>query len=345
MSSRVFSDEKIQEIVERLGAELHGELSVLETPPPVEMRIEVEVPRVPDALAEATAAIRAADTQVGALRALLDGAHGLGARAALFVLRDDDAELWEGVGFDDDPLAEGGLKGKRLPTGDGSPLAPAIHGDALDCHGDRIPDFGQRLPAAAHLAPIAVQERVVGLLYADTTDPDSPLDTVGLTVLVTTTGLGVERLALARALGQRAAAEGPTGPVRAPAAPPSQATETGPIPQPKPVSIPIATQPEAPVSPLAPEDDSASPEVEDARRFARLLMEEICLYNGDKVEEGRNEQDLRSRLADEVEQARIMYNQRVAPEVAAQGDFFEEALVRVLAAGNAGALGEPEGVS
>jgi hypothetical protein len=80
------------------------------------------------------------------------------------------------------------------------------------------------------------------------------------------------------------------------------------------------------------------PEVEDARRFARLLVEEICLYHGPKVEEGRNQRDLRDRLAQEIEQARKMYEQRITEDVRRRGPFFEEALVQVLAGGDSSAL-------
>jgi hypothetical protein len=84
--------------------------------------------------------------------------------------------------------------------------------------------------------------------------------------------------------------------------------------------------------------EETSPEIEDARRFARLLVEEICLYHGTRVEEGRENQDLLERLADEIERARTMYEQRIEEDVRNRGDFFGEALVKILAAGDRAAL-------
>ncbi|UCF66129.1 MAG: hypothetical protein JSV80_10000, partial [Acidobacteriota bacterium] len=97
----------------------------------------------------------------------------------------------------------------------------------------------------------------------------------------------------------------------------------------------------SPAEPSAPSGSAASGDAaqQDARRFARLLVEEICLYHGERVEQGRRHQDLTQRLEEEIERAQAMYEQRVSPAVRSQGDFFHEALVQVLAGGNAGALG------
>ncbi|MEJ7711269.1 MAG: hypothetical protein WKF84_15740 [Pyrinomonadaceae bacterium] len=45
----------------------------------------------------------------------------------------------------------------------------------------------------------------------------------------------------------------------------------------------------------------------DARRFARLLVSEIKLYNEEKVQKGRHEGDLYNRLQEEIDRSRLMY--------------------------------------
>ena len=60
----------------------------------------------------------------------------------------------------------------------------------------------------------------------------------------------------------------------------------------------------------------------DARRFARLLVSEIKLYNEKKVKEGRNQSDIYDRLRDDIERSREMYAKRVAPPVAARPTTF-----------------------
>src|SRR5436190_6648557 len=77
----------------------------------------------------------------------------------------------------------------------------------------------------------------------------------------------------------------------------------------------------------------------DARRFARLLVSEIKLYNEPKVQEGRSKGDLYDRLRDDIDRSRQMYDKRVAPPVAARHDYFHQELVNTLAEGDVAKLG------
>jgi hypothetical protein len=78
----------------------------------------------------------------------------------------------------------------------------------------------------------------------------------------------------------------------------------------------------------------------DARRFARLLVSEIKLYNEQKVKEGRSQNNLYDRLRDDIDRSRQMYDKRVAPPVAARHDYFHQELVNTLAEGDTSKLGE-----
>jgi len=88
-----------------------------------------------------------------------------------------------------------------------------------------------------------------------------------------------------------------------------------------------------------------SPQTEDAkkhdeaRRFARLLVSEIKLYNESKVEQGRKNRDLYERLKEDIDRSRQMYDDRIADEVRKSSNYFYDELVRILADGNADALG------
>lgn len=77
----------------------------------------------------------------------------------------------------------------------------------------------------------------------------------------------------------------------------------------------------------------------DARRFARLLVSEIKLYNEDKVQKGRHEGDLYDRLREEIDRSRLMYEKRVSPQVATRYDYFHQELINTLAEGNPDKLG------
>jgi hypothetical protein len=77
----------------------------------------------------------------------------------------------------------------------------------------------------------------------------------------------------------------------------------------------------------------------DARRFARLLVSEIKLYNEQKVADGRSEGDLYPRLREYIDRSREMYDKRVKPEVAQRYDYFHNELVSTLAEGDETKLG------
>jgi len=78
----------------------------------------------------------------------------------------------------------------------------------------------------------------------------------------------------------------------------------------------------------------------EARRFARLLVAEIKLYNETEVEEGRRRGDLFRRLEPDIARSREMYEKRVHPLVGSSVDYLHEELVRVLAQDNPDLLGE-----
>lgn len=98
-----------------------------------------------------------------------------------------------------------------------------------------------------------------------------------------------------------------------------------------------AMKPPAPAAPaLSPEETKAH---EDAKRFARLIVSEIKLYNEAKVTEGRKAKDLHSRLKEDIERGRQMYHDRISPALRNNTNYFHDELVRLLAGGDPSALG------
>lgn len=78
---------------------------------------------------------------------------------------------------------------------------------------------------------------------------------------------------------------------------------------------------------------------DEARRFARLLVSEIKLYNETKVEQGRKNNDLYERLKEDIDRSRQMYDERISDDVRKVSNYFYDELVRILADGRADALG------
>jgi len=78
---------------------------------------------------------------------------------------------------------------------------------------------------------------------------------------------------------------------------------------------------------------------EEARRFARLLVSEIKLYNERAVLEGREHGNLYERLRDDIDRSRQMYEERIPKDVRSDSNYFYEELVEILADGRPDALG------
>jgi hypothetical protein len=90
--------------------------------------------------------------------------------------------------------------------------------------------------------------------------------------------------------------------------------------------------------PIEVSDDERKEHVK-ARRFARLLVSEIRLYNEQKVVEGLEAGDLYERLREAIDRSRETYDRRVHPLVAAKFDYFHYEMVNSLAQGKAEKLG------
>lgn len=84
---------------------------------------------------------------------------------------------------------------------------------------------------------------------------------------------------------------------------------------------------------------SDSPDDQSARRYARLLISEIKLYNEGAVRAGRQQRDLLQRLRSEIDRARRLYEERVPATVGARHMYFQQELVHTLADDDPALLG------
>jgi hypothetical protein len=117
-------------------------------------------------------------------------------------------------------------------------------------------------------------------------------------------------------------------------APPPAAVAPAPPPPPSP-RISAAT----PSIESLPEEDRKMHE--EARRFARLLVSEIILYNERLVEDGRRNKDIYEKLKEDIDRSRSMYEQRISAKVRSQSNYFYQELVRTLANGDESAIKVP----
>jgi hypothetical protein len=98
---------------------------------------------------------------------------------------------------------------------------------------------------------------------------------------------------------------------------------------PPPLEMPVY-EPAPAVEPELPSEEEEKYHNE-ARRFARLLVSEIKLYNEEEVSNGRHNKDIYNRLKRDIDRSREMYEKRVNPAVAGKMDYLHEELVRILA--------------
>ncbi len=76
------------------------------------------------------------------------------------------------------------------------------------------------------------------------------------------------------------------------------------------------------------------PEHQAALRFARLLVSEIKLYNEDQIIAGSRSGSLYPLLIEPIKRSFELYSQRIPEEVRSSSNYFNDELVRILAAGD-----------
>jgi len=368
----------IEPIVERVvGQVLDGHVAQLRSE--IVRRVMEEIGEQPAAsaaqstsaacLALAVSGIQLGTSQKEILRALLDSSACCASRVALFVVKGSQAMGWQGRGF-----ANGdGIKDFALDfsapavvraIGDRNPTSTAAN--EFDTR------FLEKYGAPAgegRLLPLILKDKVAALVYADGGTEGALLDASSLDILVLSAsawlevnalrkqahketlatpaeshGSPVQATAPATAYNDPFAAHAPAfamaaaAPAGAPAtvAPePPQAVESGVIAELQ--GAPVEDQLTASAAATASAEDT---EIHSkARRFARLLVDEIKLYNQAKVSEGRKNKDLYDRLKDTIEKSRTTYQKRYGNTVAGSGNYFQHEVLRSLAEDDASLMG------
>jgi len=327
----------------------------------------------PSGLVQAVAGIHAGTTQKEILKALLDAGTAYAARVALFVVKAGAASGWQARGLgDDDTIKDFPLDMTVGPAAHAYQNRVAAPANIAEMDPRFVKQFGGPDNEQILVLPLLLKDKVAALLYADG-GANGLLDATALEVLVMTTSAWLEVASLRKQaqkeLGEQAGAM--EAPVAAPvhavssfsdpfaAHAPQHAevmTATAPVAEDVPVTATaVATEPatttEVPsvasaAAAAAPATDPfAAMSSEDAethrkaQRFARLLVDEIKLYNQAKVAEGRRNKDLYDRLKDDIDKSRATYQKRYGNTVAAEPDYFQKEVIRSLAEEDVAAMG------
>jgi len=288
-------------------------------------------------LEKALATIQESSSQTDILRALLDGASSFSARVALFVVKSNVAAGWQARGFDDNnSIKKVAVDAASGPASEALQKRSAVSASAADFDPKFVHELGAPKHGAAHIIPLTVRDKVPALLYADSgMQSGGETDAHALQLLVRSAGLWLELLTLRKSGAAPAVLEAPAVAEAAAAAPAIQEhAHAAAAASEAPSAAPAHEAPSA--APISPADDEIH---KKAKRFAKLLVDEIKLYNQAKVNEGRAHKDLYSRLREDIEKSRASYDKRYGNTQAAGADYFTQEIIKVLADNDAALLG------
>ena len=313
-------------------------------------------------LVQAISRVHGGSSQKEILRGLLDAGGSYATRVALFVVRSGAATGWQARGFSNDEAI------KDFPLDmNGGPAAHAYQNrvatPANIAEMDRrfVKQFGGPENEQILILPLVLKDKIAALLYADG-GADGLLDAPSLEVLVMATGAWLEVASLRKQAAQRDT-DAPPPMMERPQAPAPVQTVSSfsdpfaahaprhrakSVPEPEPaaevVEIASAASASAAAAPAADPFAGLSPEDADthrkAQRFARLLVDEIKLYNQAKVNEGRRNNDLYDRLKEDIDKSRATFQKRYGNTAAANADYFSKEVIRSLAEDDAAVLGQ-----
>ena len=350
----------LEQHLPRLQAEI-VEAVLAELPAPVASTNAGAGSSIPGGLVQSIAGIHAGTTQKEILRALLDAGTSYASRVALFVVKGGAASGWQARGLgDDDLIKDFPLDMAAGPAWHAYQNRAATPANIAEMDRRFVKQFGGPSNEQILILPLVLKDKVAALLYADG-GADNLLDAGSLEVLVMATSAWLEVASLRKQAQQREVVESiPMAPP--PVVAPVQAVSSfsdpfashvpkhiAKMPEPEPVaevvevaasaaSVSAAAAPAAdPFAGLSPEDADTH---RKAQRFARLLVDEIKLYNQAKVNEGRRNKDLYDRLKEDIEKSRTTYTKRYGSTAAASGDYFQREVVRSLAEDDLSVMGE-----
>jgi hypothetical protein len=319
-------------------------------PAPSGEGVQSSSPANANALVQAVANIQAGSTQKEILRALLDAGSGYSSRIALFVVKAGAATGWQSRGFsEEDPVKDFALDLTTGPAAHTYQNRIATPGNIAEMGGAFVDRFGRPANEQILVLPLLLKDKVAAIVYADGGE-SSQLDADSLELLVMSTSAWLEVASLRKHASKEDAGRMETAtPVQTvssfsdPFAAHAPKHVVAHVPE-QVVEMPAAHA-NAAAAPAAAADPLAGLSPEDAethrkaQRFARLLVDEIKLYNQAKVAEGRRNKDLYDRLKEDIEKSRGTFQKRYGNTAAASGDYFHHELLRSLAEDDISVMG------
>ena len=336
-------EEVVAEVLDTVLPKLRGEIARRATEE-LELLNPARGASPTDLLSGAMTAIQDATSQSEILRHLLEGTARFAGRVALFVVKGGAINGWQGIGFADNDA----VRNVTLETSTGL-AGEAVQGRTIAAGSitDFDQNFAEMMSAPAQnncvVLPLVVKDKVAAVIYGDGgLTAQGSMDASAMTALTRFAALWLEVNALRKSGGSASSSMPVTMPIDD-----GQPTYTGTTTSNTMASAaagaansPMAAA--AVATPIAQPPGAAGEESDlhkKAKRFAKLLVEEIKLYNQAKVTEGKQNHDLYDRLREDIEKSRATYDKRYGDSPVAGADYFTQELIRILADSDVSLMG------
>jgi len=275
--------------------------------------------KVIQSIHENVMSIAASENQLKLISNLLNAINLFSSRSALFLLRDDKLVGWRGKGFDkhDSSISDKEIKTVFFSLSADTVFkyvlekrkayagAPAPRGD------DHLifSRFGGAAPKAILVLPFFVKGKPQAIIYADSFEGEPEIGRREIEIFAKTGEMSLDLLPLRQKILARVKTQEFIG-------------DAEPEPDTAADFIPTATETKGP-----------SLRSHDPERKARVILNDIILYNQKAVEDAIDSGDLYGALRDVIDQAREEFLRKHT-----EMEIFETQLIKILAKGNRGVL-------
>lgn len=282
-------------------------------------------------------ALAGASSPADTFKMLLEGSRLATPRAAFFLTRQGNIRGWGSMGYDPSVSQQQRAFASAVQGWPAALIAnPEIRAQSRPAS-THEPDFGQPAAADAVGLVVRIKQKPVALLVIERGTGESPWWPQALSTLVTVAQLRLDLDLAARKLKGATSPEPQTRETIEHGASSSISRTM----MASPPSLPeISVETSAPARAGAPSQPSREirqdpPQLQAARRFARLVATDIQLYNEEAVTLGRQQGDLVRRLGEQLGRGKETFLRRHGDLGPTGLQILHEAYVAVLAGGNA----------
>lgn len=266
--------------------------------------------------------------QMKLISTMLEAVGHFCSRAAFFLLRDDKLVGWRGKGFDesDSEMTDKGIKSMFVSLSADTTFKAVLQKKEVFRGGPRdhkdnhliFNRFGDSLPGEIVVFPFLVKGKPQAVFYVDRMGKRETFGLQEIEILIQMGEMSLDLLPLKQKMKAR---------VKTQKFLEDDGGDEAEEPRPRPDEAGITKE-----TPRGEETD-LNPQQEKARRYARVTISDIVLYNKEKVEQARENRNIFEVLEDTIMQAKEAYLMKHNDLL-----FFEKELLDSLALGDKEAL-------